>query len=56
MPVTNLPSTADSGALLAQVLCVLICLLGGCRGHGPLIQGSTLAGPRLAADGSCSAF
>ena len=39
MPVTNLPSTADSGALPARVLGGLICLLGGGRGHGPLIQG-----------------
>ena len=39
MPVINLPSTADSGALLAGPLSVFICLLGGGRGHGPLIQG-----------------
>ena len=38
MPVTNLPSTANSGALSARALGGLICLPGGGRGHGPLIQ------------------
>ena len=38
MPVTNLPQHADSGALPARVLGVFICLPGGSRGQGPLIQ------------------